>query len=394
MAGISLQDRHGERGVSPDAAAALRLNLYCLDRDFKTGTVQTHTDPRDPDRPDCERRADAGQRLPSESGLVKTFGVSRPTVNRVLRELQLAGLIDRRAGWGSYVRADAVAPGNVFGLLIPELGRAEISNRSAVAWQTRGTAAGTCCSGTSLTEGANLEEQASRACRQLVTRNVSGVFFAPLELTPEKDAINRRIANVFNRAAIPVVLLDRDLVPYPARSHYDLVGIDNRRAGYVLTAHLLQRGCRRVAFVGRPGSAPTVDARMNGYKEALNDAGLAPNVCRIDPTDRAQVKGVLRKPRPDGFVCANDFTAAQLLRMLDALKVPVPRDVRLVGVDDVKYASLLPVPLTTVHQPCAEIGTMAIAAMLERLGRPKMPPRDVLVDFRLVVRASCGSRDR
>ena len=52
---------------------------------------------------------EAGQRLPSESALVKTFGASRPTVNRALRELQLSGLIDRRAGSGSYVRADAAA---------------------------------------------------------------------------------------------------------------------------------------------------------------------------------------------------------------------------------------------------------------------------------------------
>jgi DNA-binding LacI/PurR family transcriptional regulator len=248
--------------------------------------------------------------------------------------------------------------------------------------------------GTSLTEGADIEEQAAQACRQLVARKVSGVFFAPLELTPEKDAINRRIANALDRAGVPVVLLDRDLVPYPSRSPYDLVGIDNRRAGYVLATHLIERGCRRVAFVGRPGSAPTVDARIGGYKEALNAAGLTPHVCRIDPADRAQVKDALRKPRSDGFVCANDFTAAQLLRTLDQLKVSVPRDVRLVGVDDVKYASLLPVPLTTVHQPCADIGTTAIAAMLERLSHPKMPPRDVLLDFRLVVRASCGPRDR
>ena len=165
-------------------------------------------------------RYEAGQRLPSEAELVKAFGVSRPTVNRVLRELQLAGLIDRRAGSGSYVRADATAHGYVFGLLIPELGRTEIfepicrgmadaqhGSQHMLLW------------GTSLTEGANIEEQASLACRQLVARKVSGVFFAPLELTPEKDAINRRIANVLDRAGIPVVLLDRDLVPYPARSH-------------------------------------------------------------------------------------------------------------------------------------------------------------------------------
>jgi hypothetical protein len=45
----------------------------------------------------------------------------------------------------------------------------------------------------------------------------------------------------------------------------------------------------------------------------LNDAGLAPHSCRIDPTDRGQVKDTLRKPRPDGFMCANDFAAPQLL---------------------------------------------------------------------------------
>src|SRR5690348_16131874 len=67
-----------------------------------------------------------GQRLPSESQLVQTFGAPRPTVNRALRELQLAGIIERRAGSGSYVRADAAARSYTFGLLIPELGRTEI----------------------------------------------------------------------------------------------------------------------------------------------------------------------------------------------------------------------------------------------------------------------------
>ena len=61
-----------------------------------------------------------GQRLPSESDLVKTFAASRPTVIRALRELQISGAIERRVGSGSYVRADSVARGHTFGLLIPE----------------------------------------------------------------------------------------------------------------------------------------------------------------------------------------------------------------------------------------------------------------------------------
>ena len=342
-------------------------------------------------------RYEPGQRLPSESELVKTFGASRPTVNRALRELQLAGIIERRAGSGSYVRVDPAARGYTFGLLIPELGRTEIFEpicRGMAQAQHNGPHV--LLWGSSLGDSADVEHQASQACRQLLAKKVSGVFFAPLELTPQKDAINHKIATVFDKAEIPLVLLDRDLVPYPARSRYDLVGIDNRRAGYAITAHLLRCGCRRVMFVGRPGSAPTVDARIAGYCEALGDApgNLRPSVCRIDPQDKGQVKSALAKSRPDGIVCANDFTAAHLMKTLTELGVNAPGKVRLAGIDDVKYASLLSVPLTTLHQPCADIGAIAISTMLERLRYPKLPARDILLDFRLVIRDSCGARKK
>jgi GntR family transcriptional regulator, arabinose operon transcriptional repressor len=336
-----------------------------------------------------------GARLPSESELVKTFEASRPTVNRALRELQLAGIIERRAGSGSYVRADAAARGYTFGLLIPELGRTEIfepicrgmadaqhGSHHVLLW------------GSSLGNEGNIEQQASQACRQLVAKKVSGVFFAPLELTSQKDAINRNIAEVFDRAGVPMVLLDRDLVPYPERSRYDLVGIDNRRAGYAITTHLLRCGCRRIAFLGRPGSAPTVDARIAGHREALAEARMDPHICRVDPDDQAQVREILRRVKPDGFVCANDFTAAHLLKTFTDLGVSVPDEIRMAGIDDVKYASLLSVPLTTIHQPCADMGAIAVSTMLERLRHPRMPARDNLLNFHLVIRDSCGGRKK
>ena len=126
----------------------------------------------------------------------------------------------------------------------------------------------------------------------------------------------------------------------------------------------------------------------------MGDASLDVSIHRIDPEDGAEVKRVMAKVRPDGFVCANDFTAAQLLKTLDALGVSVPDEVRMVGVDDVKYASLLSVPLTTIHQPCGDIGAVAISAMLQRLSNPKMPARDILLSFHLVERDSCGPHSR
>jgi DNA-binding LacI/PurR family transcriptional regulator len=212
-------------------------------------------------------------------------------------------------------------------------------------------------------------------------------------LTPEKDVINRAIAEKFERAGIPIVLLDRDLVSYPNRSRYDLVGIDNRRAGYVITEHLLSAGAERPVFVGRPGSAPTVDARIAGFREAILDRGLAfkpAMVRRIDPSDSSLVQQMIKETRTDAILCANDFTAAVIMKVLNELKIPVPERIRMAGIDDVKYATLLPVPLTTIHQPCNEIGLAAIETMVQRLQHPLLPGRDVVLNFRLVVRRSSG----
>ena len=346
----------------------------------------------------ASRQYEPGSRLPSESELVARYGASRPTVIRALRELQQAGLIDRRAGSGSYVRAEGTPRSQSFGLLIPELGRTEIFEpicRGMALAQQPGHHV--LLWGSGLRDNIVGENEIMRLCQQFLAKKVAGVFFAPLELTPSKDVINHGIAETFTRANIPIVLLDRDLVAYPARSQYDLVGIDNRRAGYAITEHLLHCGSRHPIFVGRPGSAPTVDARIAGFREAILDAGIDfnPNsVCRIDPSHTPDVAAALDNVRADGIVCANDFTAAQVLRSLGQLGITVPNQVRLAGIDDVKYASLLSVPLTTIHQPCAEIGMTAIAVMQERLQRPDLPARDVLLNFQIVIRASCGSREK
>jgi DNA-binding LacI/PurR family transcriptional regulator len=100
---------------------------------------------------------------------------------------------------------------------------------------------------------------------------------------------------------------------------------------------------------------------------------------------------MLDREKPDGIVCANDVTAAHLMRAMVPLGIRIPSDVRMVGVDDVSYATFLPTPLTTLRQNCAEIGAVAMSTMLDRIGTPGHPVRDVLVRCELIVRASCGT---
>ena len=335
-----------------------------------------------------------GKRLPSEAELVRRFGASRMTVFRAMHELQALGMITRRVGSGTFVSSNTNTGSHVFGLLIPELGQTEIFEAICKGMMEAQEAMHhSLLWGNAVSQEEDKERAAEQLCEHYIAQKVSGVFFAPVEFSVNRFQANHRIVAAFDRARIPVVLLDRDLEPYPQRSKCDLVGIDNRRTGYLATEHLIKIGAKRIAFFARPNSAPTVDARIAGYREALlsQDGKPMRNLVTIgDASDPKFIKSVLRKDRPDAFVCANDLTAGNLMHTLIALGQRIPEDIRIMGIDDVKYARLLPVPLTTLHQPCRDIGRMAMAVMLDRIANPDLPPRDVLLRCEVVVRKSCG----
>lgn len=335
-----------------------------------------------------------GSRLPSEAQLEARFGASRITVGRALRDLQRAGLVARRVGSGTYVRAPQDTVRQTLGVLVPDAADTDIFEPMLEGLMTAPHAAGVAFVRGGLP--AQPEARASAAwavAQQYIAQRVAGVFFAPLEGLPDADRFNRRIVDAFDAAHIPVVLLDRSVYPYPLRGPYDLVGIDNRRAGYLATSHLQGRGATRIAFLARPHAAPTVQARRAGYREALAADGSRPDSILeldVDPADLVAFEAARARTGFDAIVCANDRLAADAMRTLLRQGLTVPGNVRLVGFDDAEFAQFLPVPLTTVRQPCREIGVAAAAAMMERLERPGLPARDIFLQTTLVVRQSCG----
>ena len=314
-----------------------------------------------------------GQKFPSEAALVTRFGASRITVGHAVRELQQSGLLDRVAGSGTYVRAAGIRDraGLLFGLVIPNLGETEIFEPICQAIAGAPDAAG---------HGLlwpQADPDVEKLCVQCIDRKVDGVFFAPLELSERSAQVNRRVMKMLAQAEIPVILLDRQ-----SGERCDLVGIDNHRAGYLAAEHLVQRGARRVGFIAYNNQAATVAERIRGYTDATG----ASELLRVDAGERIVLPE--QALQCDALVCANDRIAGQAMHALIACGVRVPQDMRIVGIDDVNYATLLPVPLTTVHQPCRDIGETALRMMLDRLERPKMPARQVLLDCHLVVRES------
>ena len=337
----------------------------------------------------------AGVRLPSDGELGTRFEVSRLTVIRALRDLEQQGVVQRRAGSGTYVRGGGGGPKTrVFGLLMPDVSDGEVFQPISQGIVRAGELLHhRLLWGNAPDSWSDKEHQAEELCRYFIDRKVNGVFFAPVELTRNQEEVNRRLVESLAAMRIPIVLVDRDYLPYPERSAYDLVGIDNHRAGYRMTRHLLADGAQRVAFAFRPGSAATVDARKAGYREAMRQAGLETLDFDADGSDVDAVKALWDGVRPDGLVCANDLTAARLMQSLLRLGCRVPDDVRMVGINDVKYASFLPVPLTSLRQPCHQIGEVAMRVMLERLQTPDAPVKDVLLECELEKRMSCGSHE-
>ena len=192
-------------------------------------------------------------------------------------------------------------------MLIPELGQTEIFEPIC-----QGIAAFPFAGDYSLLWGnsvapINTKEQiAEQLCQQFIAQQVVGVFFAPLELTSGMEQVNRKITSALDRANIRIVLLDRCFLPYPSRSKYDLVGIDNRRTAYAAVEHLITRGARKIAFLGKPLSASTVDARIAGYQEGLIAHGHPRDenlVFRCDPSDEKRIRLILDR-KPDAILCA------------------------------------------------------------------------------------------
>ncbi len=332
-----------------------------------------------------------GERIATERELAREYGVSRPTVTRALNDLAAEGLIERKVGSGSFV----TTPGSgdrphTFGLLVPGLGRGEIFEPVCARIAERATEDHYTLSwGGSAAQGTSGEELLRTADRY-IAQEVDGIFFQPAELDPDRGTTNRAVIDRLAQSRVPVVLLDADYLPFPERSEFDIVGIDNIRAAWVATEHLTSQGARRVDFVARPHTATTVERRVDGYRLALLAADLIPSPeweHFLDPENLDAVERLMASGARD-IVCVNDETAALLILSLEKVGVAIPRDVRIIGFDDVKYARLVRVPLTTLKQPCEAIGDAAVEAMLSRIAHPDRAPREFLLEAELMVRES------
>lgn len=330
-------------------------------------------------------------KFPSLTKIMRRFGVSRPSAVRSVAELKRIGLVGAKKGCGTFV----LKKNRTIGLALP--GTADSDFFSAVmdglVFNCQKYGFDMIAGDVFAVDHDRRDAQAEKLARHFVEKNVAGIVMQPVGFSENADSLNGIISGMLDKAGIPVVLIDYDIVPSPERSRYDLVAIDNFDAGRKIAAHLLGLGANRICCLLRPLCADSVHVRFAGVDaEVRRSRGRHASVIIAEPYDARKIAAALEDLRPDAIVCSNDIAAGMLTKTLRKLKVRVPQDVMLAGFDDVEEAAKMKPPLTSMRQPCFELASMAFRTLIERMSNPKLPPRKILLNTTLVVRESTCRR--
>jgi DNA-binding LacI/PurR family transcriptional regulator len=227
-----------------------------------------------------------------------------------------------------------------------------------------------------------------RTVRYLTAGHVDGVILVSLhgdDPLPEQLATRR----------IPAVVLGR-----PSRGvDVDYVDADNRDGGRRATAHLVQRGRRRIATITGPKDMVAGVDRLAGYRDAMADAGIAIDDGLIATGDFTQAGGeaamerlLLDRPDLDAVFCASDLMAVAALGALQAAGRRVPEDVAVVGYDDSPIATTTRPALSSVRQPIEDMGREMVNLLSGSIEQSGRVPRHIVLATELIARASSAGR--
>jgi LacI family transcriptional regulator len=193
--------------------------------------------------------------------------------------------------------------------------------------------------------------------------------------------------------SFPFVLIDYD-AEAPGCNVINAANRDGTRAAI---RYLLDLGHRRIGFITGTLATGSAQERLRAYREVLMSAGIPRDPSLIvegdflEPRGRTAAHELLGRPDPPTAIFASsDAAAFGVLRAARERDLEVPRDLSVIGFDDIPEAGWAAPALTTVRQPLREMGRAAARRLMELMPEPGTPPQRVVLDTELIVRGSTG----
>ncbi len=245
-----------------------------------------------------------------------------------------------------------------------------------------------------LTHSAEDARREEDAIRTLEAKRVDGILISMAQ-TVEDYRLYRQVL----RQGITVVFFDRCVAGLGA----SCVSIDDEESAWRITEHLIGHGYRRIAHLRGPGRVSIGAARMQGFRKALKQNGMAVYDELIVDSGFHETGGyeamrrLLDLPaerRPRAVVAINDPAAYGAMKAIAERGMRVPEDIAIVGFSDDIRSELIPTPLTTIRQPAYEVGKRAAQQLFAEIGGTSNPVDQITVKAELVIRRSCGCRPK
>lgn len=202
------------------------------------------------------------------------------------------------------------------------------------------------------------------------------------------------LKNAIRKVNVPVVLVNRTFEDYEG----DAVLLDNFQAGYIATKHLMELGHKRIGFVAGHATSSSVEQRLSGYKQVLQNYHLQKNdddimIGNLSFETGYQIAETIIKDlrnKPSAYLVANDMSALGFIDCCKKYGVKIPEMISIVSFDNIMFASLRDIKLTTVNQHVKEMSEDAAGLMLRRLKNPDAEPQRVIIEPTLIVRSTTG----
>ena len=217
-------------------------------------------------------------------------------------------------------------------------------------------------------------------------RRVDGILVA-------SSRVGSLYQSVLAELRVPVVLINNQ----SGNPQFHTIAVDNIGGAMLATRHLVDLGHKRIAYVGDRSGFQSDTDRFHGYRQALEQSGLlfeqslvAAGDGKLEGATAAAQDLLRRDPRPTAVFCYNDMTALGLLAEASRQDILCPRDLSVVGFDDIVFARLSQPTLTTIHQPRYQMGAQAMQMLLAVMGS-LLTEKTVSIPCELVVRGSTGA---